>query len=453
MNITEVLQFADTLIFDETGQHLDDIQQAVIKGVWEGKTYEKIGEESNRSEGRVRDVGYKLWQLLSEQLGEDVNKANFRSTVERLRTNSPQIINVRSHQTFNFCSLNNNPQPLPLSLSNTNDHKLSKNLTLAPKVTQFYGRESELLNLSQWIENHSINIISVLGSRGIGKTTLVKQFIDTTSLDFDFLIWKDLKISTTFDEFISDILELDSSNDNYKLTGDKFTYCLELFQEKRYLIILDNVQELFISKELTGQYKPEYQEYKTFFQMIASLTHQSCLIMISSEKCQEMISFDEQLYPIKWLELEGLEAAATNILTQQGCTNQQQNLSLVHLYKGNPYYLQSITTLIKDVFSGRVEDFLAEDSLILTSEIKTLLDAVWEKLTEEEKAIIQQLYQVSQAMSREQLKQRLALPSSSLIQGLQSLSRRYLLQVIPEENIMYKLDSVFREYLDSIVIN
>ena len=315
MNITEVLQFADTLIFDETGQHLDDIQQAVIKGVWEGKTYEKIGEESNRSEGRVRDVGYKLWQLLSEQLGEDVNKANFRSTVERLRTNSPQIINVRSHQTFNFCSLNNNPQPLPLSLNNINDHKLSKNLTLAPKVTQFYGRESELLNLSQWIENRSINIISVLGSRGIGKTTLVKQFIDTTSLDFDFLIWKDLKISTTFDEFISDILELDSSNDNYKLTGDKFNYCLELFQAERYLVILDNVQELFISKELAGQYKPEYQEYKTLFQMSASITHQSCLIMISSEKCQEMISFDEQLYPIKWLELEGLGATATNILT------------------------------------------------------------------------------------------------------------------------------------------
>jgi DNA-directed RNA polymerase specialized sigma subunit len=125
----------------------------------------------------------------------------------------------------------------------------------------------------------------------------------------------------------------------------------------------------------------------------------------------------------------------------------------VHLYEGNPYYLQSITTLIKDVFSGRVEDFLAEDSLILTSEIKTLLDAVWEKLTEEEKAIVQQLYQVKQAMSREQLKQRLALSSSNVIQGLQSLARRYVLQVIPEENIMYRLDTVFQEYLDSIVIN
>jgi hypothetical protein len=59
------------------------------------------------------------------------------------------------------------------------------------------------------------------------------------SLLFDFLIWKDLKISATFDEFIADILELDSSNDNYKLTGDKFNYCLELFQAKRYLVILD----------------------------------------------------------------------------------------------------------------------------------------------------------------------------------------------------------------------
>ena len=122
-------------------------------------------------------------------------------------------------------------------------------------------------------------------------------------------------------------------------------------------------------------------------------------------------------------------------------------MSLLHLYEGNPYYLQSITTLIKDVFSGRVEDFLAEDSLILTSEIKTLLDAVWEKLTEDEKTIIQQLYQVNQAISREQLKQRLALSSSSLIQGLQSLARRYVLQVIPEENILYRLDAVFQEYL------
>jgi hypothetical protein len=40
----------------------------VIKGVWEGKTYEEIAENNHRSERHVRDVGYKLWKILSESI-------------------------------------------------------------------------------------------------------------------------------------------------------------------------------------------------------------------------------------------------------------------------------------------------------------------------------------------------------------------------------------------------
>ena len=88
MDIKEVLQCADELVFAQTGKHLDDIQETLIKGVWQGQTYEKIANECNRSESHVRDVGYKLWQILSEQLGEDVNKYNFRSTIERIYSGS-----------------------------------------------------------------------------------------------------------------------------------------------------------------------------------------------------------------------------------------------------------------------------------------------------------------------------------------------------------------------------
>jgi hypothetical protein len=42
MDITEVLELADELVFVQTGKHLDDIQDTVIKGVWDGYTYEKI---------------------------------------------------------------------------------------------------------------------------------------------------------------------------------------------------------------------------------------------------------------------------------------------------------------------------------------------------------------------------------------------------------------------------
>ncbi len=83
MDVTEVLQLADHLVFQQTEKHLDDSQQTVIKAVWEGKTYDQIADLSHLSERYVRDIGYKLWQILSEALGEDIKKNNFRSTFER----------------------------------------------------------------------------------------------------------------------------------------------------------------------------------------------------------------------------------------------------------------------------------------------------------------------------------------------------------------------------------
>ncbi|GGA36281.1 hypothetical protein [Okeania sp. KiyG1] len=44
MTIAEVLQLADRLVFSKTGKHLDDLQQVVIQGVWQGESYSQIGE-------------------------------------------------------------------------------------------------------------------------------------------------------------------------------------------------------------------------------------------------------------------------------------------------------------------------------------------------------------------------------------------------------------------------
>jgi DNA-binding NarL/FixJ family response regulator len=83
MDIKEVLKLADDLVFAHTGKHLDDLQQAVLRGVWQGQKYAKIAEESHCTEGYVRNVASGLWQILSGGLGENVNRANLRSTLER----------------------------------------------------------------------------------------------------------------------------------------------------------------------------------------------------------------------------------------------------------------------------------------------------------------------------------------------------------------------------------
>ncbi|MFM5961141.1 MAG: ATP-binding protein, partial [Dolichospermum sp.] len=94
MNVTEILQFANRLILKQEGRHLNEIEELIVKGTWENKTYQEIAEECKRSESRVRNVAAKLLQLLSEELGENIEKANFRSTFKRLNISlSPHIYN------------------------------------------------------------------------------------------------------------------------------------------------------------------------------------------------------------------------------------------------------------------------------------------------------------------------------------------------------------------------
>jgi hypothetical protein len=140
MTVTEILQIADRLVFSQRGKHLDDLQEAVLKGVWQGQTYQVIADECHHSESRVRDVGYKLWEILSAQLGEDINKCNFRSTFERLDLTSSQFINIQSSHDFRFCSypnqcLNNDRQ------AQSNQQQPYCNLKQATKITHCYGKK------------------------------------------------------------------------------------------------------------------------------------------------------------------------------------------------------------------------------------------------------------------------------------------------------------------------
>jgi hypothetical protein len=49
-----------------------------------------------------------------------------------------------------------------------------------------------------------------------------------------------------------------------------------------------------------------------------------------------MISLDNELYPIHFLELSGLNHAATEILKNQGLKNQETWLELINLYESHP---------------------------------------------------------------------------------------------------------------------
>ncbi|MCB8750978.1 NB-ARC domain-containing protein [Planktothrix agardhii] len=354
MIITDILQIADHLVFSQTGKHLDNLQEAVIKGVWQNQTYREIAEECNHSEGRVRDVGYKLWEILSQQLGEDINKSNFRSTFKRLNITSSQDQNIcqNGNHNFNYSPeiLYNSKQNSQEKLNNALSKSVYHDLTLAPKIISFYNRQSELKALSSWILDNNIRLISVLGLSGIGKTTLVKRWVDLNLDKFEVIIWKSLKYPKSLELLIDDLLN--TCKQELKATrDDNLKQLFDVFTDKKCLIILDDVHNIFTQGEFSGQYQSVYQDYQNFFKLITETEHQSHLILISQEQCAEMECLDEELYPIKSLKLSGLEDG--EILSGIGLKQDQDSgLKLIEKYQGNPMYLKDIALLIKDVFDG-----------------------------------------------------------------------------------------------------
>jgi hypothetical protein len=103
MNVTEMLQFVDHLVFTQTDKHLDDLQKKIIEELFQGKTYKQIANIYDYDEGYIGDESRKLFKMLSDGLGQEVNKSNFCWTIERfinsINKNSP---NSKISKILNF---------------------------------------------------------------------------------------------------------------------------------------------------------------------------------------------------------------------------------------------------------------------------------------------------------------------------------------------------------------
>jgi len=80
MNVEEALLILDTALEQN---FLTDVQELVFHQSWSGQTYSEMAESSGYNANYIKDVGYKLWKLLSRVFEEEVTKSNFRSVLRR----------------------------------------------------------------------------------------------------------------------------------------------------------------------------------------------------------------------------------------------------------------------------------------------------------------------------------------------------------------------------------
>lgn len=457
MNVQEVLNVADRLVFAKTGKHIDTLQEAILRGTLEGETYGTISHRAHCSEGHARDVGAKLWKILSDALGEPVTKSNLRSTLDRFEFSHPS--NLRDFvqiSKFSTCAESPHPAEIPYPASNptsTGEEAMEKpksvrDLAEMPDMAVFYGREAELATLKQWILYERTRLLLLRGLSGIGKTALAVQLVQQVMGEFDAVVWRSLRRSPSL-EGLSDSLirglsrlnlfgantatptetgagELAGSVSNtlYTKNSDRTSMLFPYLRQARCLIILDDIHCILAESEFAGKYRSGYENYGVFFQQLAELSHHSCLLLLGWEPPREIPALKGKNAPVRGLQLGSLGAAAQNILRDKGLVEMENAAALIEAYQGNPLWLKIVATMIQDLFDGSVAEFFRYEPRCLGEDLRAVLDRQYRRLSEAEKTVILALATESYAVSVGQFVESKTGSFRGVFNALQSLERR-----------------------------
>ncbi|MBE9096935.1 ATP-binding protein [Tychonema sp. LEGE 07203] len=454
MNVEDVVEWVNNLIVDKTGEHLTPLQEAILTGVWQRQKYPQIAKEFNCSESHVKKEAAKLWEKLREELGEDLNKLNFRSKVEKkyrvsnishLHDSLLQIDNVICGQFIQNIKNSEPSSPNPPDSTQNKSQSPIIDLTDAPELTSFYDRTSELSTLKQWILQAHTRLITVCGLSGIGKSAIALKLIEQTQTEFDCIIWRSLSHTPTLSTLQTELKQFFGRSPQTPLPT-----IIDYFRSSRCLVILDDVQNIFKSNQLAGQYLTDYEDYGKFFKQIATSSHQSSLILLSWEKPREITALEAGNKATRTLHLKGLGEKAAEILREKELTDEEKWPDLIAIYQGHPSWLNIIGSTIVELFDGSVSRFLADKNDIYLGDLDPLLESHLERLSESENKVSYWLATQDEAVDISQQPADSKLSKSEFWQAIQSLARRGLVEkVLVGGRSKFQINPVFKAYIQS----
>ena len=325
-----------------------------------------------------------------------------------------------------------------------------------PNVEVFYGRESELLELEQWIVGDRCQLASVLGIGGIGKSVLSAKLVDRVKYTFEYVYWRSLHNAPPLENILKSAIQFFSDQQRTNLPDnieDLLSILIEYLRTHRCLMVLDNFESVLKPGSQAGQYLENYKGYGNLLQHIGAIKHQSCLLLTSREKPNEIPPLEGRSMPVRSMHLTGVKVGeARQILKDEGLEGSDEAWQqFVDLCVGNPFALKLASELIRELFMGEIATFLREREIAIDN-ISILLDQQFQRLSSLEQTIMFWLAIDREAVSLYELCGDIVPPisKSDLTEALKSLRHRSMIET--SGSALFRLQPIIMEYVTGLLV-
>ncbi len=327
----------------------------------------------------------------------------------------------------------------------------------ALEITTFYGRETELALLTDWVLEQHCRVVSVLGLGGIGKSALAVTLMHRIADQFEAVIWRSLRDAPPCEPWLDQVLRV--------LAGEPLTVELdslerrlnllfEFLRIRRVLLVLDNLESVMEPAEGSGRLLPGYEGYGRLLRRAAETKHKSCLLITGRERSIELAPLEGPRTPVRSIHLGQLDANACGLLLlEKEIAGSAVELErLIERYGGNPLALKIVVPTIVDLFGGEIHAFLEQGELIFGS-VRYLLQEQFARLSAVEASLMLWLAILREAVTVPELSAVLANPppGGQILEALDTLCGRSLIER-GNRKASFTLQSVVLEYATTRLI-
>lgn len=337
MNVEAVTTLVEREVYRLTKKPLNDLQQAIIAKVWQGKKYGEIADEYGCTEGHVKDTGSLLWQLLSQAWGRKIAKGNFRSTI------------VKRFQLGNIKS------------------------ATSSENTDFIGREEAIADLENLV-SRGRKIIVLQGEGGVGKTTLARQFLARQNLDLvlEVLMAKKTTNIVSAAAVVEEWLQRDLNEDSGSELGITLSRLQRCLSQQRIGILIDNLEPAL---DRDGKLIPAHRDYIELLRILADSRVESLTLITSRDRlCEAEIDLEHY-------RLSGLDLTAWQSYFSAHQIEGKEIAQIQRIYGGNAKAMRLICGVVREDYDGAIASYYQEQGeLGIEIDLKNLVSSQFDRL-------------------------------------------------------------------------